>query len=494
MPTTVPQNHQPQRILAKGTTYQLFAKGIFIISGYLMHIFVARYLGAALYGILGVILSLLLVVRLLAITGIGQTIAKFTADNLTGSYSVFKMVSKAHWMLSLTLATVLFVCAPYIADILFHDTQLTPYIRLSVLIIPIVSYLSVYQGSLNGMRLFGKLAISTTVFGLGRLLMVIFFVLLGFELYGVIVGLITASLLGLATAMYVYPKPNDLDAGSLSYKQMISFALSVTISFSSITLIWNIDLLATKALLRDNVLVGLYTSATTLSRIPYEFLTVFAATVLPSVALAKSLEDLDLVKKYARQTLRYVLILVLPCSVIISICAERLIVIFYSQEYQMAASSLSLLVWGYSFMGVFVIMISILNGLGKSGLSMVFASSLIPVSIFFNIFLIPRYEILGAAAATTITALVGLSVAFAYLALKQIVVINLKTFCRLCLASIAMTVVLSFSLHHSHSLSSLMITIVVSLVSYFLLLLVTMEFSYEDYDVIKNIIFSSGGR
>jgi PST family polysaccharide transporter len=272
---------------------------------------------------------------------------------------------------------------------------------------------------------------------------------------------------------------------------MISFAFSVTVTISSVTLIWNIDLLATKALLRDNVLVGLYTSATTLSRIPYEFLAVFALTVLPSVALAKSMEDIDLVKKYARQTLRYVLILILPCSIIISICAERLIVIFFSQEYRMSANSLSLLVWGYSFLGFFVIMISILQGLGKASLSMFFASSLIPVSVLLNVFLIPRYEILGAAAATTITALVGFSIAFAYLALKQIVVINLKTFCRLCLANITMAVVLSFSLHHSHSLSGLIITIVVSLASYFLLLLVTMEFSYEDYDVIKNILFHS---
>jgi O-antigen/teichoic acid export membrane protein len=85
MPTTAPQNHQPQRILAKGTTYQLFAKGLYILSGYLMHVFVARYLGAAVYGVLGVVLSLLLVVRLVAHTGIGQTTAKFTADNLPSS-------------------------------------------------------------------------------------------------------------------------------------------------------------------------------------------------------------------------------------------------------------------------------------------------------------------------------------------------------------------------------------------------------------------------
>jgi stage V sporulation protein B len=294
--------------------------------------------------------------------------------------------------------------------------------------------------------------------------------------------------------MYLYPKQKHSDGGSLSSKKMISFAVSVTISVSSITLVTNIDLLATKALLRDNVIAGLYTSAATLSKIPYEFFTVFALTVLPSVALAKSLEDLDLVKKYATQTLRYVLILVLPCSIIISVCAERLIVFFYSQEYRMAANSLSLLIWGSSFMGLFEIMISILNGLGKAGLSMFFASFLIPVSVFLNIFLIPRYEILGAAAATTITALVGLSVVFSYLSIKQIIVINIKTFCRLCFANIAMTVVLSFSLHHLHSLSGLIITIVVSLASYFLLLLVTKEFSYEDYGVIKNIIFSSGGR
>jgi stage V sporulation protein B len=494
MPTTTSQNYKHRRILAKGTTYQLCAKGLYILSGYLMHVFVARYLGAALYGILGVVLSLILVVLFLAQTGIGETTAKFTADNVTHSYSVFRTVSKAQWVVSLTLATVFFVSAPYIADILFHDTYLTPYIRLSAIIIPITSYLSVHLGSLHGMRLFGKSAASISVFGLSRLLMVIFFVLLGFGLYGVILGLITASILGLATAMYLYPRPSHLDGSSLSYRKMISFAVSVTISISSVSLISNMDLLATKALLRDNVLAGLYTSATTLSKIPYEFFTVFAATVLPSVALAKSLEDLDLVRKYARQTLRYVLILMLPCAVIISICAERLIVIFYSQEFQMAANSLSLLVWGSSLLGLFVIMISILNGLGKAGLSMFFASSLIPVSVCLNIFLIPRYGIIGAAAATTITALAGLSVAFAYLALKQIVVINLKTFCRLCLASITMAVVLSFSLHQSHSLSSLIITIVVSLVSYFLLLLVTMEFSYEDYDVIKNMIFSSGGR
>jgi hypothetical protein len=157
------------------------------------------------------------------------------------------MVSKAHWVLSLTFATVLFVSAPYIADILFYDIQLTPYIRLSAFIIPITSYLSVHLGSLNGMRLFGKHAVSTSVFGLSRLLMVIFFVILGFGLYGVMLGLITASLLGLATAMYLYPRPNHHDGGSLSHKKMISFAVSVTISVSSITLITNIDLLATKA-------------------------------------------------------------------------------------------------------------------------------------------------------------------------------------------------------------------------------------------------------
>jgi stage V sporulation protein B len=494
MPATVSQNYQHPRILAKGTTYQLFARGLYILSGYLMHVFVARYLGAALYGILGVVLSLLLVVRLLAYDGIGETAAKFTADNLTGYYSVFRILSKAHWVLSLTFATVLFVCAPYIAAILFHDTQLTPYIRLSAFIIPVTSYLSVYLGSLNGMRLFGKHAASTSVFALSRLLMVIFFVLLGFGLYGVILGLITASLLGLATAMYLYPRPSNLDGASLSYRKMISFAVSVTISVSSVTFINNIDLLATKALLRDNVLVGLYTSATTLSKIPYEFLAVFAVTVLPSVALAKSLEDLDLVRKYARQTLRYVLILMLPCSIIISICAERLIVIFYSQEYQMAANSLSLLVWGSSFMGLFVIMSSILNGLGKAGLSMFFASSLVPVSVFLNIFLIPRYGILGAAAATTITAFVGLSVAFAYLAFKQIVVINLKTSFRLSLGSIIMTLVLFGMSRYVNSLSGLLIVVLISLISYFFFLLITMEFSYEDYDVIKNIIFSSSGR
>jgi stage V sporulation protein B len=291
--------------------------------------------------------------------------------------------------------------------------------------------------------------------------------------------------------MYLYPRPNHPDGGSLSYRKMISFAISVTISFSAVTLISNVDLLAIKALLRDNVLVGLYTSASTLSRIPYEFFTVFAVTVLPSVALAKSLEDLDLVKKYARQTLRYVLILMLPCSVIISICAERLIVIFYSQEYQMAANSLSLLVWGSSFMGLFVIMISILNGLGKAALGMFFSTSLIPVSVFLNIFLIPRYGILGAAAATTITALIGLSVAFAYLALKQIVVINLKTFFRLSLGSIIMTLVLFGMSHYDHSLIGLLFIVLVSLISYFFFLLITMEFTYEDYDVIKNILSRS---
>jgi stage V sporulation protein B len=77
-----------EKKMAKGTVWLMIAMIIFMGSGYIIHIGLARVVSPDEYGIYGVILSLLAITEIFLQNGVPQSVSKFVAEG--GNIKIIK--------------------------------------------------------------------------------------------------------------------------------------------------------------------------------------------------------------------------------------------------------------------------------------------------------------------------------------------------------------------------------------------------------------------
>jgi O-antigen/teichoic acid export membrane protein len=478
------QDHpKTEKVMGKGTIYLMVMNVIFLISGYAIHFGLGRYLGPELYGVFGVILALLAISEILLLRGVSEAVTKFTSEDEESASSIKNKALKIQAVFSLFVFIFLIALAPIIADRL-NDLSLVNYIRLSAFIIPVMALYSVYAGHLNGIRAFVKLAKTGIVYSLTKVFAVFALVFIGLKINGAIIGYLIAALIGLLVAkhycVFKTVKKNDFKANKL-----IKFAAPLIIYSIGFILLMNIDLLFVKALVMDNAKTGFYTSATTLARTPYFIFLALSATLLPSISKSTTNNDLKLTQKYINQSLRYMLLLLIPGALLVSATSNNLISLVYTARYVDAAPSLSILIFGLTFLSIFVILTTIITASGKPKVSMIFALILVPIDIVLNLTLIPIYELKGAALATTITAFIGLVIAAAYVFKRFGTLMSPISVVRISGASL---IIYFVALSYPFSGVLLVGNYVFLFLVYLGLLWVLRELNKGDIEVVKNMI------
>ena len=427
------EHPKTKNVMGKGTIYLMATNVIFLISGYAIHFGLARYLGPELYGTFGVILALLAICEMFLMRGMREAITRFTSKDEESASSIKNKALKIQAVFSLFVFIFLIALAPIIADRL-NDLSLVNYIRLSAFIIPVMALYSVYMGHINGVRAFGKQAKTMVVYSITKVFAVFTLVFIDLKINGAILGY----------------------------------------------------LIAVKALVMDNAKTGFYTSATTLARTPYFIFIALSATLLPSISKSIANNDSKLTNKYINQSLRYMLVLLIPGALLVSATSNNLISLVYTTKYINAAPSLSILIFGLTFLSVFVILTTIITASGKPKISMIVALMLVPIDIVLNLTLIPIYELKGAALATTITAFIGLVIAAAYVFQRFGTLMNPISFLRISGASL---IIYFVAIVYSISGVLLVANYMFLFLVYLGLLWVSKEIKKEDIDVMKDIIF-----
>ena len=456
---------------------------IFLISGYAIHFGLGRYLGPELYGTFGVIIALLTINEMLLKKGMYDALSKFTSEDEESASSIKNKALEIQTVFSLFVFIFLIALAPVIADKL-NDPSLVNYIRLSAFIIPVMALYSVYMSHLNGTRAFGKQAETGIVYSLTKVFAVFALVFIGLKINGAILGYLIAALIGMLVAkhycVFKTVTKNDFEASKL-----IKFAVPLIIYSIGFVLLMNIDLLFVKAMLVDNAKTGFYTSATTLARTPYFIFVALSATLLPSISKSTANNDSKLTNKYINQSLRYLLLLLIPGALLVSATSKNLISLVYTARYIYAAPSLSILIFGLTFLSVFVILTTIITASGKPKVSMIVALMLVPIDIVLNLTLIPIYELKGAALATTITAFIGLVIAASYVFKRFGTLMSPISFIKISGASL---IIYFIAISYSFSGVLLVANYIFLFLVYLGLLWISRELNKEDIEVVKSMI------
>jgi len=477
-----------KKILAKGTIYLMSAQLVFLISSYAIHFGLGRYLGPELYGTFGIILSLLTICRVLVEPGTVRAISKYTAERKELAVVIKNQAIKIQIILALLIFVFLFTLAPLIASLL-KDSTLIPYIRFIAFFVPAFSLYAVYFGLLNGIKAFGKQATVSIIYHVIKVLVVLASVYLGFELYGAIGGYLIAGVVSLIMARHYWISKDRDDiriADNFEMSKIIKFAAPVILFSLAFNLVISLDLLFVKAILAERAQAGFYTSAVALSKIPYFIFLALGETLFPSIAKSTSSKgNEELTRKYINQSLRYTLIFLIPCSFIISATSQNLISLVYTEAYLAAVAPLSILIFGLTFLSLFIILTTIITASGKPRVSLFMVLVLLLVNVLLNMTLVSIYGLAGAAVATTITGFLGVLIAGVYVYNRfHSLTSFLSLFRILAASSIIYIVACSFSV----SGISLIGYYIGLFFLYFALLFIFREIREEDVRVTRSIL------
>ncbi len=401
--------------LAKGTLYFMFVQLIFMASGYIIHAGLGRLLGPAAYGIFGVVISLMTLVNVLLVNGIPQAGSRFIAIANDSIGAIIKITVNLQIVLSIAVFALYFLLSPVIAGML-GDPSLSGYLRASAFVIPVYALNSLYGGFLNGLRLYGKQAVVQFVYSIAKVVGSVGLVLLDFAIYGAIAGYFLGSLVGLGIGWYYLRSTGkDSNTGNFLYREIIDFSLPLIIFSFAILFLMSIDLLLVKMIMGEDVQAGYYTAASTLSKMPYLILTGLGAALFPAISKSIAMKDTAQTGKYIRESMKYLVLLLLPMVLIINASSSSLIRLFYSGKYEPAAYPLAVLVIGLGAFTIFSILTTVINAAGRTRVPMIMTAVLVPIAVGLNWFLISAYQLNGAAIATTITGLAGMIMASAYI-------------------------------------------------------------------------------
>jgi O-antigen/teichoic acid export membrane protein len=396
--------------LARGSLYLIISHGLFYLSGYLIHCILARITTPITYGTIGVLLSLLTVLQIFLIHGIPTAAVKYLSEGVDGK----ELRSRSlllQFVTTLILSFIVYSTASLIAD-LFHDRSYVPYIRFLTIVIVVRSMNQLFNSFFNGYREFTKQSIHMGIDSFPRVIFVIVLVYLGYGIYGVLGGYAAASVVGLIYAV-IFFRPRKT-SGSISYRRILNFSFPVIIYSVFFHVITSLDLFFIKSFGISGEYVGFYTSARVLCTIFGVVSIPFSLALLPSISHSFSRGDMRNTKSYIQTSLRYLFIVFLPVVLIISAHSKAVLASLFPSVYANAGNALSILIWGWFFLQMFLVLSSMINASGRSEIPAFLAGISVSISFVSNYYLVNTYGIEGAAMATFIAGIVCVTGGFCF--------------------------------------------------------------------------------
>lgn len=383
------------------------AQAVVLGLGYVTHLWIGRALGPAPYGVFGVVLSIQTIAGMVLTFGVPMGVSRFVAQDETHANSILHAALRLQATVALAVSLITALTAPVLARVL-GDVALTNFIRFVALIILLQAFYQVYIQFLSGMHRFNKQATLTSLYAVTKLIGAISLIYI-IGVYGAFAGFAVGGVIAAIIGWYWTKDMGGKAKLRLPLKAFLSFTGTYVFILIGLQILISLDLFMVKALLGDDTLAGYYNASVTLARIPYLLLHGLAFILLPSVsALTKPGASHDRAATFIRDTLRYLIALIVPAVTLAAATSKNLVILFYSSQYLPAAAPLTVLMIGLGSLAFFLLLSNIVAGTGRANVGLFLTIIILGISGILGWLLIPRFGLIGAAWQTTIAGVVGL--------------------------------------------------------------------------------------
>jgi len=441
-----PNRITPTSQLALGTAFVLIGQASFVLCGYLLHFYLSRVIDPVAYGSYGVIMNVLTWTENALNNGVPWAVRKFLAADPEASDSILRTGLVWQMAVAVLLYVAAMLLAPWFTGTI-GDSHLTLYLRLALTDLLLMALYTFYRAALNGFRLFAAQGAAIAAYAIGKLLLTVLLVSLGYSLTGALVGNILGTLVGWLAALFllhhrtgpsVAQSTSSTTTASRRYngRTILSFALPTVIFTLTGTFLTSVGLVGVKALVRDGSQVGYYTAASYLAAAPTMLLVAFSLTLFPHLAASIATRNQELTRAHIRSAVRYLALVLLPGISLVLGTSPQLISLVYPREYMVAASFLNLLIISTGLYSLYMVFANAILAEGRVFLALSIPSALVPVSLLTTWYLTAQFGPSGAAYAALLTTGAAALAAGAYVLRRFTVHLNWPSLIRIGIASI----------------------------------------------------------
>lgn len=394
---------QLARKVLKNTAFNSSSIIISGIGGLIFTVILARLLHPELFGIYHLALSVALVMLTFTDLGVNRTMTRYVSyalgkNDKTLARSFFRYLLKIKFLFALLTSLALIILAKPLAIYIFHKPDLFLPLKIVGILIFFFSFMDFLDGTFVALQKFKYSVARSVIYEISRLAIIPLFIILGYSVYGALVGLTLSLIIVVAVLLFFLAKRYSYLFKGKTIKiekgRVLRFLGYLTFSTLVAGLFFHhVDAIMLGILMTAKD-VGFYKAAFS---IVISFIgLVSAASVLFPVFTQLEGEEL---RNAFGKVFRYLSIFAFPCAFGLAFIANPLIQVMYGAEYLPAvlpfyALCMLILIVPMDFFGI----------LFESQEKPEYPAKIIVIAsglnIVLNYFFILRFGVMGAAIAT----------------------------------------------------------------------------------------------
>lgn len=476
------------------------------ILAYLYRLIIAR-MGVNEYGLFSLGLGIIGITSSFTFFGLHRGVLRYVSyyrgkEDYERVKGVIVSALKITFTISLIVAILLFLLSDFISLNYFYNINLSLILKILSISIPINVLNEILINAILGFQKVKYMVISKNiVLNSIRFLFTIIFLYFSVSIIGVTVIYVVSFFISLIFSFYflekkVFPIIKSKIKSVYQNRELFSFSWPLVFSGFALLIITWTDTIMLGALktVRE---VGMYNAALPTSYMLYTVPQGLAFLVVPTLTYLFSKKEMNEFRLVYRTVTKWLFMFNLILLSLFILFSKEIISVLFGVEYSLAGDVLIILSIGL-FINYFLIFtgyVPIISN--KTKLDLFNLSTGAILNIILNILLIPKYSIIGAAIATSISFIV-ISVLYF---IESIYIININplklSYIRI-IVSILITSLLikyfSVNFLKVDNIMSLIIISVLFLILYSIILILTKSFEKEDMDVIANIQRKTGLR
>ncbi|WP_394740089.1 flippase [Natronococcus roseus] len=423
---------------------------IYVSSGAVLIVALARLLDPEGYGLMFLALSVIGVVKIFSQLGISSSASRYVANYKETNSGQIPHILRFSFLLNLIILLV--VCIVFLLlhshlAALIGEPDLIPFLLIGVFYIIFSTSISFTQDILQGFEAIKASAVLTGIRGAIRPILAIGFVLLGFGALGAFVGYILAYAIGgiiglIYTYNQYYRGKEQTQREKGIRRRIIEYSVPITATSTAKVLDNHIDVLLIGFFLNPTA-VAFYTVSKRVIGFVEAPMSALGFTLSPTFEAQKAKGNEDTAARIYEKALSHGLSLYIPASAGLILISEPFVILVFGEEYIGATPVLQIL-------AIYAVLVSIVkvtgNGLdflGRARARAIARGITATLNVGLNIVLIPTIGVIGAAIATVVTYSIYTFANVYIMALELDLQINwlIKQIIHVCLITLAMSLI-----------------------------------------------------
>ncbi len=387
--------------IAKNSFFVLTARLSEVFFNLLVFAIIARYLGIEGFGRYSFVLAAIWVLSPLMFLGLNQIIAREVALDLKKSSSAIVN----GMILNLIMVLPVMICSLVIIHLFKMDKIETAALFITIATFLPRSFLRNFFGVFIAHEKMEYLALTTFIPRGVELILISAVIFFDFGYFNIFVASCIAEIIGMIACWIIFKKKFSFFYPKIETKEIwILFKESLPLMFSLflIQAFLYVGIFVLKSM-TGNTDVGLFQGPhkilTRLQILPMTLL----IPMLPLYSrLAASRETLESFNALFEKTLKWILIFVLPITIIGIVSSERIILLLFGREFYRAGSALQILLLTFPFLCLTTLQRYLLIALKRQKLIIVSDSLCVIFTLLTDVILVPLFGFIGASIGTVV--------------------------------------------------------------------------------------------